>query len=453
MSETRYDAIVIGAGVGGLAAAALLAKSGRHTLLVERQPALFGALAPATLSALDPRLAKELKLAKHGLAYAARDLPLGAPGLVLSRDRHATARSLAALMPTDAAAYTAWRREMLALARALRPAWWDGRAVADAPLKPVQRALFERLKVSSAIAHLSSRFESEALRAVLAFAAAECGAVPSEPGSALALLWSAAQEANGAQGAVSLPKGGVLALLRALSDAAQKAGAEVRTAAPVARLLTTTGAVAGVELAAGESLETPLVFSALGRRKTLATLLPPAEIGLGAARALARPQEEIGIAVLIFTLSAPLTLPAPRDARFLIAERSEAYEAAFAEARAGHNAREPVLELVREEPQRLVVRVWPVAPSYPRGDLVRTVTLMIERHASGFANLVVTADLLEPETTAPVPLDRLLASARSRIETPLRGLYLVGPDAEPANAIAGRAARLAVALSKRERTR
>ncbi|HWD27904.1 MAG TPA: FAD-dependent oxidoreductase [Rhizomicrobium sp.] len=453
MSETRYDAIVIGAGVGGLAAAALLAKAGRHTLLVERQPALFGTLAPATLSALDPRLAKMLKLAKHGFGYAARDLPLAAPNLLLSRDRHATARSLASLMPTDAAAYTVWRREMLSLAKALRPAWWDGKAVAEVSLKPAQRVLLDRLTVSSAIAHLCARFESDALRAALAFAAAECGAVPSEPGSALALLWSAAQEANGAQGAVSLPKGGVLALLRALSDAAQAAGAEVRTATPVARLLTSGGAVTGVELAAGESIETPLVFCALGRRHTLATLLPPAELGLGTARTLARPVEEIGNAVLVFALSAAPNLPAPPDARFLIAERPEIYESAFAEARAGRNAREPVLELVREEPTRLVVRVWPVAPSYARSDLVRTVTLMIERHASGFANLVVSADLLEPETTAPVPLERLLASAQSRIETPLRGLYMVGADAEPANALSGRAARLAVALSQKARPR
>jgi phytoene dehydrogenase-like protein len=181
--------------------------------------------------------------------------------------------------------------------------------------------------------------------------------------------------------------------------------------------------------------------------------LPPAALGLGAARALARPQEEIGTAVLVFTLSAAPIFPAPPDARFIIAERLETYEAAFAEARAGRNAREPVLELVREEPTRLVVRVWPVAPSYARSDLVRTVTLMIERHATGFANLVTSADLLEPETIAPVPLDRLLASAASRIETPLRGLYMVGPDAEPANAIAGRAARLAVQLSQKARPR
>ena len=39
----QYDVIVIGAGLGGLTAAALIAKSGRKTLLVERNESVGGA--------------------------------------------------------------------------------------------------------------------------------------------------------------------------------------------------------------------------------------------------------------------------------------------------------------------------------------------------------------------------------------------------------------------------
>ena len=39
----RYDAIVIGAGLGGLTAAAMLAKAGRSTLLIERNYGVGGA--------------------------------------------------------------------------------------------------------------------------------------------------------------------------------------------------------------------------------------------------------------------------------------------------------------------------------------------------------------------------------------------------------------------------
>ncbi|MFA6139900.1 MAG: FAD-dependent oxidoreductase, partial [Hyphomicrobium sp.] len=41
--SVRYDAIVIGAGLGGLTAAAMLAKAGRSTLLIERNYGVGGA--------------------------------------------------------------------------------------------------------------------------------------------------------------------------------------------------------------------------------------------------------------------------------------------------------------------------------------------------------------------------------------------------------------------------
>ncbi|MBV9420670.1 MAG: hypothetical protein JO348_12935, partial [Alphaproteobacteria bacterium] len=127
----RYDAIVIGGNASGLAAAALLAKSKLKTLLVERATVL--PTPPGyTLRALDPRVVKELKLAKRGLQFTVRDLALtalraGAAPLVLGGDRHAAQRNLAALSPADAAAYATTHDELFKLARALRPTWWDGR--------------------------------------------------------------------------------------------------------------------------------------------------------------------------------------------------------------------------------------------------------------------------------------------------------------------------------------
>ena len=472
MSE-RFDALVIGGGLAGLAAVSLLAKAGLRALLIERSALAFDDTGEAALNALDPLLVKELKLGRRGLKFAARDLALaalrgGAPPLVLSRDRHATANSLAVLSPADAAAYAAWRRDLLALARALRRSWWDGRPGDEtlATLKPAQRAVLERLGVASALAWLADTFESDALRAALAFDAAACGAPPSEPGSALALLWNAAQEMSGRQGAFALPRGGLGGVLRALSEAAQKSGAEIRTAATVSRLLLAGGAVAGVELASGETIAAPLVLSTLSRRRTLGELLPPAEIGLGAARALAAPVPDFGTATLLFTLGRPLDPPLP--ARTLIAERTEIYEAALCAVRLGQAASEPALELVAPPPEApprgrpapatpatLVVRAWPVAASYARDDLVRTVTAMIDRHLSGFGANVASCDVVEPQIALPATVERLLGPATARIETPVAGLLLCGPGAEPANALSGRAARqaarLAVALHRKGR--
>ncbi|MEJ0042024.1 MAG: FAD-dependent monooxygenase [Rhizomicrobium sp.] len=168
MSE-EFDALVVGGGVEGLIAVSLLAKAGLRAQMLERSAILYGHAGAATLNALDPLVVKELRLARHGLKFASRDLGLtalrqGGANAVIGRDRHATARSLAALSQTDALAYAGFRRELFALARALRPSWWDGRPVAEilAVLKPRQRALFARLSVTSACAFVAAAFESDA---------------------------------------------------------------------------------------------------------------------------------------------------------------------------------------------------------------------------------------------------------------------------------------------------
>ena len=463
MSED-YDALVVGGGAEGLVAAALLAKAGLRTLLLERSAVLTDPVAGADLRGLDPVLVKRLRLARHGLGFAVRDLSLtvlhqGGVNAVIGRDRYATARSLAALSQADAKAHAGFRRELFTLARALRPAWWSGAALEDVlvQLKPEQHELFERLRVTSALAWLASHFESDPLRAAVAFTAAECGAAPSEAGSALALVWAAAQEMCGLQGAAAVPQGGVLGLLRALTEAAHASGAEIRTNTAIARLTTAGGAVTGAELLNGERIAAPLILSALGRRDTLLGLLPPGEIGLGATRALNRPAPSLDCATLVFTLAPEFAVP--RNTRAVIAERPEIYEAALAAARLGTPPREPALELValpqaagEPGPRLLSVRAW---PSQERNDFVPTVTAMIERHMPGFAQAVKSCDVLAPPAGEPFGVERLLAGARARIDTPLRGLFLCGADAEPLNALCGRAARqaadFAIAEFKRAR--
>jgi phytoene dehydrogenase-like protein len=412
------------------------------------------------LRALDPRLVKELKLAKRGLKFSSRDLALavpragGQPALV-SRDRHATARSLAALSPADAAAFAAWRSELYALARALRPAWWDGASLAEtaAGLKSAQRDLLERLGVTSAACFLAATFESDALKAALAFDVAACGFAPSEPGSALALLWSTSQEMCGLQGAVAIPRGGLGGVVQALNQAAEAAGVELRTGATVSRLTIAGGRLAGVELAAGEQIEAPLVLSTLSRRRTLEGLAPTALIGLGAAQALSRAIMETGSVTLVFGLNrAPDFAGGLANRRIVIAERLETYETAFTAARLGQMPQEPVLELILPPAEgaaeqlasrlMLCVRVWPVpiGDAFDRDVVVETVTAMIARRAPGFA--AASCDVLPPHAAAP-SVARLSASAEARVATPIPGLFLCGGEAEAADAISGRAARQA----------
>ncbi len=137
----------------------------------------------------------------------------------------------------------------------------------------------DRLKHLSAAAYLDFWFESDALKGALAF---DAGPTPFEPGSALKLVWRAAQEMCGLQGAVAWPRGGPAALIAALAGAAKKLGVEIQTGARAARIVLLDGVAAGIELASGEIVAAPLVFSSLSRRRSLCELAA----GLSAAGSL-----------------------------------------------------------------------------------------------------------------------------------------------------------------------
>ena len=240
--KLQMTAIIIGGGVNGLVAAAYLARAGRKVLLLEAKDTLGGACATApfatglegpalaqALIALDPRVVSELKLARRGLKFAVRDMPtvaLRADGkhLVIGRDVRATARGIAAHSRADAEAWPRFRRELFDLARKMRPFWWD-EPRHGWKLQP-EIAVLRRQGIA---AWLDCRFECEELKAVLAADAS--GVSPLVPGSPLILLWRAAQEMCGLQGAAAIPLGGPGALVEALTSAAKIAGVEIRTGA------------------------------------------------------------------------------------------------------------------------------------------------------------------------------------------------------------------------------
>jgi len=460
-----FDAIVIGGDASGLAAAAYLAKAGLRTVLLEKQETLPVAAEPV-LHALDPRVVKELKLGRHGLAFAFRDLSLvslraGSSPLTVPRDPRHTARGVAALSPADAQALPRYLDTLFALGRALRLSWWDGRPLAEtlAALKPSQHALAERLAVASAVAYTASWFETDAMRAALAFDAVRAGFAPTEPGSALALAWCAAQEICGMQAASASPRGG--GLVAALVLAVQKAGVEIRAVSTAHTLMLANERVAGVELAAGERLEAPLVLSALSRRRTLA-LAPVAAHGLGAAqRRLSMPLTSIGLRFgLTPDASDALLQPGHRN---IVAEKPDAMAAALGAARLGLLPEEPLLELSlppQDVPAdapagriALHVRAWPIPTDLAgeREALIRTVTAAVERVAPGFSRRIASCDVLPPHESDAPSVARLAASAEERILTAIPGLYLCGQAAEPADAVSCRAARQAARLAITQR--
>ena len=478
MSDTA-DILVIGAGPQGLVAAAYLARAGARVTVLEAEPVSGGACVnslsvgefvvpagPHSLCALDPRVVKELKLGRHGLKFAARDLTLtglrseGKP-LVLGRDAHASARSIAPASPRDAERFAGFRRDLFAFGRALRAMWWEEGELGEA----VQRDELRRLAMTGAGAFLDAAFESEALKAVYAFDAMTGGLSPSDAGSSLLFAWRAAQEMCGLQGAVAIPRGGMAALADALVSAAQAAGVEIRTSAQVARLLLSGDAVAGVALASGEEIAARIVLSSLSRRETLLELAPTGAAGFAAATRLGR-AAEVGEAKLVLAVkSVPGFATSQPAGRFVIAERLENCIGAHAEARAGRLPAELALEAVAPtlfDPSlasgnthllSVLVRPLPVSPAegWPKlaPRLTDAVLAILERHAPGLKESIVAVSAAEPNAPERNPLTarHMLAGWRERIATPIGGLFLCGEAAEPAPALSCRAARIAAAIA------
>ncbi len=463
------DVLVIGGGAAGLTAATYMARVGRSVTLLEASDAAGGLCrdiqlengwtAPGAahlLYALDPQVAKDLRLVRHGLRFSHRDMALTGVGvdgrqLKLCRGVHSSARHLMDFSETDAQTYAAFRRDLMRQARRLRAHWWRGERLAE-------DITSRKFVVTSAAALLNSQFEADALKALLAFDATAGGLSVLEPGSALALVWRLAQEVGGLQGAVAVPAGGMSGLIDALTRAALNAGVELRTVAEVKNILVQDGRASGVQLSSGEILAAPVIFSSLPLEKTL-SMLPPGAAGLTPRR---EQQPMVGEAKLLLALShVPWLDEPPFSKRFVTVDRLESLIGAHAAARAGILPDELPCEFIitpaLQSGALLSLHVRPVpltnwASHAPR--LVEKVLARLELLIPGLRNSIMAQAVMAPDDMGPripVPrVDHMLASPRDRVTTGLAGLYLCGASAEPVPCVSGRAARFATALALKE---
>jgi 1-hydroxycarotenoid 3,4-desaturase len=101
---------------------------------------------------------------------------------------------------------------------------------------------------------LGEHFADSRLRQLFGRYATYCGSSPYQAPATLMLI--AHVEARG----VWLIKGGIHALAKALARLAETQGAVIRTSAPVSEVLTTSGEASGVRLASGEVIEADIVI-------------------------------------------------------------------------------------------------------------------------------------------------------------------------------------------------
>lgn len=487
-----YDAVVIGAGVNGLAAATYLAMAGKRVLVAEQRPTAGGLCEMGTfaesflfskgahaLHALDPRVIKELKLARHGLQFAVRDMPLvglRADGkhVVLGRDGYATARNIALQSEADAAAWPQFKREWYGLGRKMRALWWNADAMVPGTL--LQSDKVHRIAHMGTAAWLDSWFESDAIKATLGFDAHAMS--PLAAGSALLLLWRASQEMCGLQGAVAIPRGGLRAVTDALAGSANSVGVELRTGTAVTDILVDdNGNVCGVSLASGDAVAAPLVLSSLSRGRTLSFPGVRTTPGFAEAAALHLAQPGLGTARVTVALDAPPQIggiAVPANARFVLLDRLESLAAGHAAAYAGHLpheltmeaimpvAADPVLAPAGHHIVSVLVSPVPIAVDggwhAQKSVLAAQVVAALGHHFTGLAQYLVAVEVLTPDDArdnygaedssgGAVDARRLLADWRARVATSVPGLVLCGAGADPVAAVSGRGGRVAAAYA------
>ena len=279
----RCDAIVIGSGVNGLAAAVHLAAKGWKVAVVERAATPGGAVktAEVTLPGFRHDLyAMNLSLFVGSPFFAAHKERLIAAGLEfvgaersfatafpdgtwlgVERDLEATAARIAAVNAGDA---ERWRAMVASFGQdaphifALLGSPMPSRAALGALFRAWRAggsgflARMARLVVASPRNWLDENFASEKLKVMMATWGMHLDFSPDIAGGALfPYLESMANQSFG----MTLGKGGADAIIAAMARALANAGGELRLGKEAVRIDTSAGGAGAVELAGGERLE------------------------------------------------------------------------------------------------------------------------------------------------------------------------------------------------------
>jgi phytoene dehydrogenase-like protein len=527
LAVARYDGLtmpepkrilIIGGGHNGLVAAFYLARAGFKPLVLERREIVGGAAVTEefypgfrvsslahTAGPLRADIARDIRLKKFGCEMIHPDPRVFAPApdgsAILFYDDHArTAASIERISAKDASRYTGFADSLVYAADVFAQVCGVTPPSID---KPSPEDLWNLLKIGRGVRNLGKKrtfdllrwgpmavadfvaefFETDLLRAAIATRGIfGCAMGPWSAGSTAVLLLRAAADSHPV-GSASFPRGGLGALTDALAESARAAGAEIRTGAEVARILTKDGAAVGVALADGEEIRCDAVVSGADPKRTFFHLVDPSELdptfvlrikNLRASGTVAKVNIALGGCPSFpaaTALAGPDGLRAALSGRIHIGPGIDYLERAFDASKYGEFSPEPWLDVtiptladpslapmdkhvlsayVQFAPCRLKSGDW----TSRREALGKTVLKTLEAYAPGISNLVEGMQIITPEDLektygltgghiyhTELALDQLFTMRPvldwARYRTPIRGLYLCGSGTHPGNGLTG----------------
>jgi phytoene dehydrogenase-like protein len=510
----KYDAIIIGGGHNGLVTAAYLARTGRKVLVLERRELVGGCAVTEEIwpgyrvstgayltSLMQERIVRELELERFGYAVDAKDpaffsaFPDGRH-FFMWQDRTKTLAEIAKYSKRDAEAYPAYEDRLERISQVVEglllatPPRFPPRSVGDfidylrlagrlRGLNPTETVALVKIFTQSAAEFLDEWFESEQVKVTLATdGVIGANGGPRSPGTAYILLHHCMGGVAGHRGLWGFVRGGMGMVAESIAQSARAKGAEIRTSAPVAKILVRSRRAYGVVLENGDEIEGEIIASNLDPKVTFLKLLEERELPPEFVAAMRHFRIEGTSCKINLALSglpeftAFRGAPGPQHrATMHICPNIEYVERAWDDAKYGRPSDRPLLELtiptmydpslapagkhimgifLQYAPYTLREGTWDDLRE-PFGDRVIE---LVEEYAPNIRRIVEHRQVLTPLDMerrfgitggnifhGEMSLDQMFvmrpAAGWASYRTPVQGLYLCGSGAHPGGGVMG----------------